>query len=990
MSMINQRRAMLCLLWVFSIGLVLALPSVGHAEAGFQSFSVTTSTSQAGAHPDLMVDVRLNRHSNPPFADFPDADIRSLGVDLPAGLMGDVTAAPTCSDAARAASMCSPASQVGYVDLESQLPPLRLPIFNLERRNDSETARLAFTIPLFDQVVLMSVTTRDDGDYGLHTMSQYINTDAHILGLRVVLWGVPADPTNDPNRIQAGSACIPPNSGLPSGCALMPNPGSERRAYLSNPTSCTGPMTAVASGTFYGSAETVRRAESMMPETEGCQRVPFKPTVEVTPGSREAGAPSGYQVALDVPQPTNPDGLTSAHVRKAVVTLPEGVTLNPSSADGLKSCGSAALQLGVHQAATCPDASKLGTVAIDVPILGATLTGGIYLRDPMKGNLFRLVILASGFGVNVKIPGEARADPVTGRLVTTFDNTPQTPFSSLRVNFMTGPRAPMTNPAACGTYTATAELTAWSEVMVTTSDNFAVDSSCTGPRGFSPAMTAGMSTSSAGSFGTFHLRITRDDHQQELSRIDAHLPAGVIGLLSTVTPCREVQAATASCGAESQVGTVTVGAGAGSSPLYLPGRVYLTEGYRGAPFGLSFVVPAVAGPFDLGLVNVRAAVNVDPITAEVSVDSDPLPRILEGIPLRIRDVRVAIDRPRFMKNATNCDPLTIDGTVGSNDGAMARLSVPFQVQGCSSLRLAPKLQMSFTGAGQTTDGRHPGLQAVLAQAPGQANLKKVRVRLPLSIALDPDNANGLCGFVDGSKPLPTCPSSSIVGTASVVTPVLKDPLTGPVYFVKNVRIDPKSRRQIKTLPKLVIPLEGDGVAITLTGTSQVVGERLVTVFDHIPDAPVSRFALTIKGGRHGILVVSDANICGERQIADHQMDGQNHAQADGTTVVTTTNCKLQVVSSGHDSKSLSVKVGGLGEGKVKVSGQGIVTTSRTIRSSAVATLKPEFTKATRTRLAQRRDVKLKLALSFSPKKAGGKTLKIRKTLVVHAAKARSA
>ncbi len=468
-------------------------------------------------------------------------------------------------------------------------------------------------------------------------------------------------------------------------------------------------------------------------------------------------------------------------------------------------------------------------------------------------------------------------------------------------------------------------------------------------------MEAGLTNPVAGGSSPFVLRLTRPDGTQDLSGVDLTLPAGLLGRVGSVPQCPEAQAAAGSCDAASRVGTTTVGAGPGANPVYLPqaGKaptaVYLAGPYKGAPFSLSIVVPAQAGPFDLGTVVVRAALFVDPLDGHVTVKADPLPTILKGIPLKLRDVRVAIDRDGFMVSPTSCAPKEIRGDLTSASGATAALVSRFQVGDCASLALKPSLALTLSGKGETVDGKHPAISAKLTQAPGQSNLKKVRVALPLSLALDPDNANGLCEFADGSKVVPTCPEASIVGSATARTPILSEPLTGPVYFVKNVRKDPKSGRDIRTLPKLVLPLVGqNGVRLTLTGTSAVVDDQLVTTFDQIPDAPVSSFELNINGGKGGILVVSGdkADICTSTQIADQQIDGQSNKAADADVSIQTPACKTKIISKTVGKTTVKLKIGGLGAGKVTVTGRGIKKTTKTIARSTVATITAKRTKGT--------------------------------------------
>ena len=662
--------------------------------------------------------------------------------------------------------------------------------------------------------------------------------------------------------------------------------------------------------------------------------------------------PSGYHSVLTLPESKSPDGQATANLRNAVVSLPKGVAINPSSAVGLGGCDDASLKPRSTARASCSNNAKIGTAQFDVPVLPRPLEGAIYLRQPVPGNLFRIVLVADGFGLHLKIAGEVKADPITGQLTATFVDNPQAPIRKLTLDFEGGSHAALVNPRACGTYTTRGQLTPWSSTTpVPVDSSFAVDQNCGQETTFAPSLSAGGEDPTAGAYTPFHLRITRDGNGPAISTIDTKLPLGTLANIKSVPRCAEARAAAGTCGSESQVGRVTVGAGAGISPVFLPqaGKsptaVYLAGPYKGAPFSLSIVVPAQAGPFDLGTVVTRAGLYVDPVTAQATVKADPLPTILEGIPLNVRDIRVDIDRPGFTFNPTNCDPQAVSGTITSEAGQAVAVSSPYQAVDCDQLDLTPKIALALSGKGQTTDGKHPGVDATLTQAPGQSNLKKVEVALPLSLALDPDNANGLCEFVDGSKPAPTCPKASIVGSATAVTPILGQPLSGPVYFVKNIRKDPKSGREIRTLPKLVIPLEGEnGLKLTLTGTSNVVDDQLVTTFDQIPDAPVSSFKLNIAGGKGGILTVSGTDICKATQIADQQVEGQNGKQLDTDIYIQTPSCALKVLSKKVGKTSVAVKVGGLGAGKVAMSGKGIKKTAKTITRSTVATITAKRTK----------------------------------------------
>jgi hypothetical protein len=620
----------------------------------------------------------------------------------------------------------------------------------------------------------------------------------------------------------------------------------------------------------------------------GCDELPFDPSFSAQPDSSLADSPSGLRVNLGFPQEglDDPEGLATAHLKDAKVTLPEGMTINPSAANGLKACTDAQVGFNSVSPVTCPDASKIATVTATTPVLEEPLTGAVYIGsqlsdNPESGDMFRIVLALENVerGIFVKLLGKVRADADTGRLETTFQGNPQLPVSAISLRFKDGPRAPLAMPPTCGTKTVDASLSSWAGHLVKRSDSFTV--ACTSGLGaFAPSFQAGTLNPTGGAFSPFAVRINRADRQQYMRGLTIEMPPGLIGKLKDVPQCADAQAAAGTCGIESRVGTATVGAGPGTNPFYLTGSVSLTGPYKGAPFGLSTAVRVLAGPFDLGMVVVRQAIFVDPIDAHITVVSDPLPIIVKGVPVRLRSIAVDVNRPGFTLNPTSCGPKQIKATITSSLGAVHHTTQHFQVGDCQALPFKPRLAMRLTGRGQTTDGKHPGLRTVLTQAPGQANLRAAAVRLPLSLALDPENAQSddLCEFEAGKRV--DCPPSSIVGHAIARTPVLNRPLEGPVYFVKNVRVHPRTGRLIRTLPTLLIPLRGE-VEIDLRATTDVIDNKLVSTFPTVPDAPVSRFELNLKGGKRGILVAV-RNICRRPrgQIADMEFDAQNGKRSD--------------------------------------------------------------------------------------------------------------
>ncbi|HEV7495292.1 hypothetical protein [Baekduia sp.] len=932
-----------------------------------------STVTQAGSHPyQATTTFSMNVGFDPAGRPFSSAMVKDIHVDLPPGLIGDPSAVPRCTqsdflDASPSSGLsgCPHNTAVGYTGL-------RLnygggggdyiewdPIYNLVPP-PGVPAEFGFTSSVAP--VRLDASVRTGGDYGLTVDVDNVNETADLLGSTVVFWGVPADPSHDPLR----GYCVSGQNATPGTGQSCPS-DAPLKPLLTLPTSCVGPQTTTLRADSWENPGVFTSASFLSHDTAGnpigttgCDRLDFTPSITAQPDTTVTDTPTGLHVNVHLPLAGLQDvnGLAEANLKQAVVTLPAGFSVNPAAADGLQGCSSAQIDIHGAGAARCPDASKVGSVEIDTPLLDHPVKGSVYLAaqndNPTNSVLgIYIAIDDAQSGVVVKLAGKIHADPATGQLTTTFDDNPQLPFTDFKLDFFGGPHASLATPDTCGTYTTTSVLSPWSGTPAKTpSDSSVINTNCAG--GFAPSFAAGATNPSAGHATGFTLQLARPDGQEHIRTVSTTLPAGILANVGSVALCSDADASAGTCSDASQVGSTDAAAGPGSDPFHLPGKVFLTGPYKGGPYGLAIVTRAVAGPFDLGTVVVRAAISVDPTDAHVTVVSDDVPKIVDvkgqdgttdGFPVRIRSIAVNMDRPGFMLNPTSCDPMSITGAIGSWEGSTAAVSSRFQVGGCSSLDLSPKLAISLTGKGQTTDDKHPGVHAVLTQPMGQANLKKVTVSLPLSLALDPDNANGLCEFADGSKTEPTCPKGSIVGHVTARSPILDQPLTGPVYFVKNIRIDKKSGRQIRTLPKLVIPLTGqNGIRLNVTGTSDVVDNHLVSTFDNLPDAPVSDFTLDIDGGKHGILVVSGTDICKATQTATHQINGQNGKTVNASLALSTPACPTKIISKKITAKSVVVKVGGLGAGKVTVTGKGIKKTSKTIASSTVATITAKRTK----------------------------------------------
>jgi hypothetical protein len=539
------------------------------------------------------------------------------------------------------------------------------------------------------------------------------------------------------------------------------------------------------------------------------------------------------------------------------------------AADGLQACSDEQVGRGTAAPSNCPDASKLGTVEFDVPALPRVLHGALYQRSPEGEDLFRVWLVSDELGVHAKIPGDIQANPLTGQLTSLFLDTPRVPLRGLTLHIPAGPRAPLANPPGCGSYATHFDFTPWSGNPPVAGDApMAIDQGCdTG--GFDPHLSAGVTSTAAGGFSPFVLNLLRKDGEQNVAGLDLKMPPGLLAKLAGVAPCPQAQAASGDCPESSKVADVAVASGPGSAPLWIPqpGRAaavaYLAGPYKGAPFSLAVTVPAQAGPFDLGTVVTRAAIEIDPETAQVTVRSDPLPQILKGVPIYYRHLHVDVDRPKFTLNSTNCAPHAVQAEVISNRGATATPSTRFQVADCAALGFRPRLALRLSG--KTSRGAHPRLRAVLSTRHGDANIARAQVTLPRSEFLDQGHIETVCTRVQFAAH--ECPAGSVYGHAKAVTPLLQRPLRGPVYL----------RSSNHPLPDLVIALRGE-VELNVAGRIDSVNGGIRTTFEAVPDAPVSKFMLTMQGGHKGLLVNS-RNLCTSTAHATSKLEAQNGKQA---------------------------------------------------------------------------------------------------------------
>jgi hypothetical protein len=858
--------------------------------------------TQAGGHPaDASVSVDFDTFTKGvPLGGvgWPVEPIKDVLVDLPPGLVGDPTGVDQCTAAQLAGSggletrtLCPATAQVGTILVRMNNSPFSppiygpLPVYNLV---PPPNAPARFGFKLAGTVVVLDAKVRSGGDYGISIDSRNIAEAVPIAGVSFTFWGVPSAPAHDAERSCFNSP--PPAFGGPS-CTS----GAASSAFLRNPTSCSPPAVglptvvhvdswfnpgAFQSATFFSHLPPAYPApvsdQGVQIGPTGCDRVPFDPKLEGQPVSTKFNSPSGFAFDLSLPQTDDPDLVAESDLETAVVTLPEGVRVNPSAADGLQACTPAQIHLHDADAPNCPDASKVGSATISTPLLRDPLQGEIYLASPHDnpfGTLLSIYLVGQGSGVVIKLAGRVDADPVTGRLTATFDDNPQTPFDNLHLQFDGGPRAQLVTPRQCGPSTTHAQLTGWNGRVVETDSTFTVSGDGNGapcpPRKFTPGFSAGSKSNRGGESSPLSIRLTRDDADEEISTFDVQqLPFGLIGRIADVTLCSDADAQRGVCGDGSKIGSVTVGAGAGSNPFYITdGRVYLTGPYKGAPFGLSIVVPAKAGPFDLGNVVVRSAIFVDRHTSQLRVATDPLPTILQGIPLQVRDVRVAIDRPGFIINPTNCSEMAIKGTVGSTGGLTAAVSDRYQAADCGALGFKPRMVLKVGGAGHTARNRTTPLSTRITMPTGNANLRFVRVTLPQTINARLTVINDACTRTEFDTNIAKCAHAQ-AGSATAVTPVLREPLRGGVYFVRNGH----------PLPDLFVALRGQ-VNFDLIGRVTIPGsKRLATTFDAPPDVPIRSFTLRLFGDKQNGSVGAAANLCAaksRKQKAELDYIGQN-------------------------------------------------------------------------------------------------------------------
>ncbi|TMK99992.1 MAG: hypothetical protein E6G34_00350 [Actinobacteria bacterium] len=748
--------------------------------------------------------------------------------------------------------------------------------------------------------------------------------------------------------------------------------------FITVPTACTGvgPQTTTTIQLSSQKGEAAEATYTTPIGAEGCGEVPFAPAFRLKPETSQSDLPDGITTELEVPHSPNANEIDAAQLKTAVVTLPEGMTLNPSAARGLQACTPAQIAIHTTNSVTCPASSKLGTVAIDTPDLPpGSLQGNIYLGGPPSGPITGppyIVYLdaeSARYGVSVRIKGEALPNAATGQVTTIFSENPEQPLGNAILSFNGGALAPVANPLTCASATTSTVLTPFTSPFApsqTPSSSFTVGG-CPSPLPFSLAQSASGQPATAGAFGntSYTFNLNRGDGQQYLAKVTTVLPAGLVGAIPAVTLCGEPQASLGACPASSKIGTAAVTAGAGAEPYPFSGPMYLTGPYGGGPFGLSIPIAAVAGPFDLGSVVTRAAINVDPHTARVSATS-ALPTIVGGVPIRLRSVSVAVNRPNFLYNPTNCGLEATESAFTSTFGASEALSSPFQVSGCGALAFTPK----FTAAtsANTSKANGASLHVNVVQAAHEANIRSVVTALPVQLPSRLTTLQQACPEATYAANPFSCPAGSSVGTATATTPVLPGTLSGPALLVSHGGA---------AFPDLDILLEGSGVRVILVGNTNIKGGITTTTFATLPDVPVSSFSLDLPTGPHSALA-ANADLCARPLLMPTTITGQNGARIVQTTRVAVAGCahragkaRVRILRRRIVRHTLVLTVQTSSGGRLTARGKYLKTVSRRVRTRRT-TLKVRLSRRAVHVVARHHRLKVRVRIAFvaSPSSAG--------------------
>ena len=872
---------------------IFALPAQAKPEIGL--FEIKSSNTQAGAHPDITTTFNLLHPGEPEVA-------KTIEAEWPEGVFGNPEAVPRCSGIDFALNECPSFTQIGWVGVRgnSEGNPLHVfgtaPLYDLEP-TATETLRAAFTVPGVNIPINIPVKVRTESDYGLTLSVTGVTQELPLSEAVIEVWGFPAAKENDKFRFPAGSP------GKPTGCpgVMAPVASGAKNAFdeeicpdlknstpsgvllrplTDNPTVCTGQDLPIhLKVRSYKDPEPASKDE-LYPATTDCATEVFRPVFNVGLTTANADAPSGLNLQLIAKQTL---GLTNSpsELRSAFVKFPEGFSVNPDAADGQLACTDAQAKFGTDEPSECPDTSKIGTMEVITPALKNPLIGSLYIGEPKPGNQYRLFMVFEGYGIHAKLAPKVIPDPVTGQLTVSLEDLPQVPFEEFNLHLFASDRGLIATPTRCTLYQTNAEFTPWNQLVSPqkSTANISITSGSNGGecpgnvKPFNPRLAAGTSTPVAGAFSGFTLKLDRDDGDQFLGDLNFTMPPGLTGSLRGITYCPQTEITAAaqktgreeravpSCPASSEIGTTNVAAGPGSQPFHAVGRMYLAGPFKGAPLSLVAVTPALAGPYDYGVVVVRVAIDVDPLDAHVIARSDTMPKIIGGIPIRMRSIQVNINKPNFMINPTNCRPFTVDSQGVGDEGTVAAFSSYFQAVNCATLPFKPHMTIRNMGQKKNKRGQDPPLRFDLWTRPGDANLASVAVTLPKAFEIDQRHLGNICSR--SQLEAEHCAGRQAIGTVETTTPLLDQPLKGPAYAVSG----------FGKLPHIVFILDGQ-VTIMPEAESSSVNGRLTTTVPVVPDAPVGHFRLNLFGGKQGY-IINTRNLCKSGAVSLIEYSGQN-------------------------------------------------------------------------------------------------------------------
>jgi hypothetical protein len=931
-------------------GIKKEIAEKGHSEA----------FTQAAGHPAWGITAFELNHTG---SRDPEGQLKRLRVDVPPGLAADPQAPmPACAKAQFESnpSGCPAGSKVGEVEMEAEVEVAGLPVVTPALTGQVYNLQLPPGLPLDFGI---NVEPLGPIVSPVHLFLEGHVSDAHepVLAAR----GVPSGDYHEyfeinhvPTETTVIGLAKSPLKVLKSKLLFNGHAGGN---FLTLPSVCSpGTISYLEVESYEGQvASTLTHSPTGV---EGCDKVPFKPTVTVTPGNSGSDQPDGATAEVKVPQHAGENEINTSDIKDVHVTLPEGMTLNPSAAHGLAACTGAQIGIGTSNPVTCPAASKVGTVTIETDLPPGSLAGNVYLGSPSGGPIteppYTIYLDAeSTLGVSVRLQGSVTPDPSTGRLQATFANNPQLPFSDVILKFNGGPRAPVANPLTCGITQIEALFTPYTGQPPALSSTPFTTTGCPSPLPFSLTQSTQSSSADAGAYTSYTFNLNREDGQQYLSRLTTTLPPGLVGAIPSVPLCGEPQAQAGTCASTSEIGKATVSVGAGSEPYSFTGPVYLTGPYKGAPYGLSIPVPAVAGPFDLGsgacdCVVTRATIGVDPYTARVIATSS-LPTIVKGVPLRLKSLSVAVTRANFLFNPTNCGPLATDSMLTSTFNATQSVSSPFRATNCDALAFKPSFKAST--AAKTTKLNGASLQVNLTQPAHQANIKSVFAQLPVQLPARLTTLQKACPEVTFAQNPRICPVGSLVGGATVSTPVLPGKLSGPAYLVSHGGA---------AFPDLDLILEGDGVRVILTGNTNIKKGITSSTFASIPDVPVSSFALNLPIGPHSALA-ANGNLCAGKLAMPTTIVAQNGKQVKQNTTISVTGCPVRIIRHRVRGNTAYLTVQTYAPGRLSARGKNLASVSRNLKKAQKAvTLKVPLTRAGR---RHKRPLKVGVRVGFVPK-----------------------